>query len=57
MNTDDDLCVHCNHRAVRDNQWGEPVCYDHWKADGMYDPDQGYEPTEADYNRFAASRP
>jgi hypothetical protein len=58
-----DTCILCdpsgtNARAplaTRTTAQGEPVCARHWREAGMYDPGQGYEPTERDYEAFGSA--
>ena len=47
-------CAECDRPATRTGGQGEPLCRDHWVAAGMYDPLQGLEPTERDWQEFAA---
>ena len=49
-----ELCCECDDRATRSGADGEPLCLRHWREAVMYDPDQGFEPTERDYAAFAA---
>ena len=46
-------CSECDARATRLGSYGEPLCATHWRENGMYDPDQGFEPTARDYAAFA----
>ena len=51
-----DECSECTAPATRTGGYGEPYCRQHWVEAGMYDPDQGYEPTDRDYAAFAAAK-
>lgn len=54
MNRKNELCSNCEHVATHTGSMCEPLCEQCWREAGMYDPSQGFEPTERDYEAFSA---
>ena len=49
-------CTECEARATRSGPMGDPLCERHWRDAGLYDPDQGFEPTLSDREAFRRAR-
>lgn len=48
-------CSECENSATHSGGYGEPLCISCWKDAGMYDANQGFEPSDEDWNEYNKS--